>query len=100
MVHSKWNKENIKAELRSWFQSIQVQKQHQAILESNGNDVYIKLSKNSVSNGVIVTSVGKFIPKYNRSGVKFQGWTKFLFTSDVKLLFSVNGDKTSKFIAH
>ena len=79
---SKWNKESIKEELRTWFKSIQVQKQHQSILESNMNDVYIKLSKNSVTNEVIVTSVGKFISKNNRSDVKFQGWTKFLFTSD------------------
>ena len=102
---SKWNKEGIKGELRSWFKSIKVQKQHQAILESNGNDVYIKLSKNSVTNGVIVTSVGKFIPKINQSDVKFQGWTKFLFTSDDQfhdgfyygIMENVNGEISGKF---
>ena len=102
---SKWNKENIKGELRTWFQSIQVQKQHQAFLESNVNDVYVKLSKNSVTNGVIVTSVGKLIPKNNRSDEKFQGWTKFLFTSDDQfhdgfyygIMDNVNGEISGRF---
>ena len=102
---SKWNKENIKEELRSWFKSIQVQKQPQAILESNVNDVYVKLSKNSVTNGVIVTSVGKLFSEKNRSDVKFQGWTKFLFTSDDQfhdgfyygIMDNVDGEISGKF---
>ena len=79
---SSWSKEHVQVELKSWIKSIQIQKQ----LSDNANDiwsnVYVKLSKNSITNEVIVTSVGKFSSPKDRSKLKFLGWTKSLCTSD------------------
>ena len=77
-----WSKENVGGELRAWVKSIKNQKEYNDDLNNFGSNIYFKLSINSVTKEVIVTSVGKLSFDKNGSNVRFEGWTKSLFTSD------------------
>ena len=76
---SSWSSRDIANELRGWFNSISVIKNKDKS-DNFGDRNLLKLSKNVVSNTVMVTSIVRLTKHKNEK--HFEGWTKAFYTSN------------------
>ena len=98
---SNWGTQDIGKELKNWFKSIEVVKNNNKSLLFN-NKNYVKLSRNANTNEVIVTSIGRLVSHSDEGIVNFEGWTKYMYTSNDQfhdgfyygLMIGINGTIT------